>query len=101
MIYVCKLPITRSIRTCTQGCVYRSGHIILLGQRVVNAFLKERVWCRDRGRLNVILGSRVTLLSEAKGRSSSSAFGRQWKAIIPFQLAGHITLGYRASTSGI
>ena len=69
------------------------SHINLLEQRTVHALVKEQLHRRRRGRLLVLVDSRVTLCSGAKGRSPSLALGSLWRRTLPWLLGGRLLLG--------
>ena len=72
----------------------RPEHINLLEQRVVGVFLESAVRKRLRGRLPLLLDSRVTLCSGAKGRSPSRALGSRWRRALPVIVGGRLYPGY-------
>ena len=70
------------------------SHINLLEQRVVGAVAKRLLQQRQRGRFSLLVDSRVTLCSGAKGRSPSAALGRLWRRTLPYMLGGQLYFGF-------
>ena len=71
----------------------RSAHINLLEGASERLLLKDLSRRRMSGRLNVVEDSRVTILSGAKGRSSSDGVRCQLSLSLPWHLSGGFFVG--------
>ena len=71
----------------------RGGHINLLEQRAIHACLRERCRRRQKGRVVILVDSRVALCSGAKGRSPSRALGSRWRRSIAYIVGGQLYPG--------
>ena len=58
------------------------------------AFVKQRARRQESGRCALLVDSRVTLCSGAKGRSPSEALGRRWRLTLPWLIGGKLYIGF-------
>ena len=79
----------------------REGHINILEQGAERKLAKSLCRSGIEGRVNLLEDSRVTILSNSKGRSSSRAIRAQLGLTLPYAVGGNLYIGRHYTPSAL